>query len=82
MGAILLALRSCDSNSAFVAAAFLCASTGVIAGGLLFIHRGRPAETVAGLFGAAVAALVLASPLAALSFVAMLVVAWAHCGLD
>jgi hypothetical protein len=82
VGAILLGLGSCDSDRAFVAGSFLAAVTGVLGGGLLFIHRGRPAETIPQLFGAAIAALLVAVPLAGISFVAMLVVAVVHCGLD
>jgi hypothetical protein len=66
----------------FIAASFLCAATGVLAGGLLFIHRGRPANTFGKLLAAAVASLVVAIPIAVLSFVAMLLVVIAHCGLD
>jgi hypothetical protein len=82
VAALLFALRSCDSDRALVIASVLSAATGALAGGLLFIHRGRPAETFGKLLASALGALLVAVPVAGLAFVAMLVVALAHCGLD
>jgi hypothetical protein len=80
VGAILLGLRSCDSDDAFIWASLLCAATGVLAGGIRFIHRGREADNVFTLIGAAFLALVVALPVAVLAWFAMVIVAAIHCG--
>lgn len=79
-GAILLGLESCDSDDAFTWASILCAATGVLAGGIRFIHRGREADNVFTLVGAAFLALVVALPVAVLTWFAMVIVAAVHCG--
>ena len=79
-GAIVLGLESCDSDVAFTWASILCAATGVLAGGIRFIHRGREADNVFTLVGAAFLALVVAFPVAVLSWFAMVIVAAIHCG--
>jgi hypothetical protein len=76
---VLLGLAACDSSSAFIGASFLCALTGILAGGLRFIGRGHPVETFGQMLRAALAALALAVPAAVGSFTAMIVVAVVHC---
>jgi hypothetical protein len=78
---LLVALAACDSSTAFIVASILCAATAVLAGGVLFIGRARSAETIPGLLES-LAALLIALPIAAASWVLMLLVAVAHCGLD
>lgn len=80
--AILLDLLACDSNMAFIVASILCAATGILAGGLLFIGHGRAADTFAGLLAAAFLALVVAIPVAGVTWVIAVVVAAVHCGFD
>ena len=76
-----MGLGACDSSTAFIVASTLCAATGVLAGGVLFIGRARSAETVPGLLES-LAAVLIAVPIAAASWVLMLVVLVGHCGLD
>ncbi len=77
--AILVGLRSCDSDTAFTLASILCLVTGLLAGGIRFIHRGREADNVFTLVGAAFLALV-ALPVAVVTWFAMVIVAAIHCG--
>jgi hypothetical protein len=79
-GAILLGLESCDSDDAFTWASIMCVVTGLLAGGIRFIHRGREADNVFTLVGAAFLALVVALPVTVVTWFAMVIVAAIHCG--